>query len=61
MYKEYRKSLKITTWNIHGLRSQSLADKVLNPDFISEISDSDIIAVVETHEHEQTNMNISGF
>ena len=52
------KPLKVITWNIHGISSQSLGDKLADPDFLTQVSDFDMVCLVETHENENSSLNI---
>ena len=55
--------LNISYWNIHGFKSRILGNKLIDPDFLSEIKNSDIIGLGETHAYDEIvdHLNIPGF
>ena len=46
---------------ITGISSQSLGAKLADPDFLTQVSDFDMVCLVETHENENSSLNIFGF
>jgi hypothetical protein len=56
-------SLNISFWNIHGFKSRITGNKLIDPDFLSEVQKSDIIGLGETHVHDEIvdSLNIPGF
>ena len=46
------KSIKISHWNIHGVKSKTIGDKLIDDDFLNKIRDSDIIGLTELHTKE---------
>ncbi len=41
------KELKICYWNIHVKKSEIIKDKLLDPEFIKKLNNSDIVALSE--------------
>ena len=56
-------ALKLSFWNIHGWKSRIIGNKFTDTDFLSEIKNSDLIGLGETHLHEGTleKLSIPGF
>ena len=54
-------SIKVISWNIQGVKSGSLGIKLSDPGFLDTISEYDIVCIIETHENDDTNLNIPGF
>ena len=56
-------SLNISFWNIHGFKSRITGNKLIDPDFLSEVQKSDIIGLGETHVYDEIvdSLNIPGF
>ena len=56
-------TLKVTCWNIQGFKSRILGNKLNDPDFLSEIGDSDIVGILETHIYDEIleKLDIPGF
>ena len=56
-------NLNMSYWNIHGYKSKIIGNKLLDPDFLSEMRNSDIIGLSETHTCDDTvdHLNIPGF
>ena len=46
------KSLKISYWNIHGVKSKIINDKLSDEDFLNKLSKSDIVGLSELHTDE---------
>ena len=46
-------NLNVTFWNIQGIKSKILGNKLADPDFLTEVKNADIIGLVETHIHEE--------
>ena len=46
------KSIKISHWNIHGVKSKMISDKLIDEDFLNKIRGSDIIGLTELHTNE---------
>ena len=55
------KSLRFIIWNIHGLNSKTLGNKLDDNEFLAEVKTHDIICLTETHENETSELNILGF
>ena len=57
------KVIKHCFWNIQGYKSKILGNKLLNTDFIDEISNCDIVGLAETHIHDQIlpELDIPGY
>ena len=55
------KFLKITVWNIQGLKSKPFENKLNDKHFISAINNADIVCLTETHENDTSNLEISGY
>ena len=55
--------LKITCWNIHDYKSCILGNKLTDPDFLSQINDSDIVGLLETHIYDEIldKLDIPGY
>ncbi len=47
------REIKICFWNIHGRKSEIIKDKLLDPEFIKMLKNSDIIALAELHTEEK--------
>ena len=43
------KFLKLAYWNIHGVKSKIIGDKLSDTEFLDKISDSDIVGLTELH------------
>ena len=56
-------TLKISCWNIQGYKSHILGNKLNDPDFLSEINDSDVVGILETHIYNEIleKLDIAGF
>ncbi len=54
------KDIKICYWNIHGRKSPLIKDKLLDPEFIKKLKDSDIVSLTELHT-EETDLFIPGY
>ena len=56
-------ALNLSYWNLHGWKSRIVGNKFTDEDFLSEIKNSDLIGLGETHIHEGTldNLCIPGF
>ena len=55
------KSHRFIIWNIHGLNSKTLGNKLDDNEFLAEVKTHDIICLTETHENETSELNILGF
>ena len=53
----------MSCWNIQGYKSRILGNKFLEPDFLSEINDSDVVGILETHTYDEIldKLDIAGF
>ena len=58
---QMNKSLKFIIWNIHGLNSKTLGNKLEDNDFLAEVKTHDIICITETHENDTSDLSILGF
>ncbi len=47
------KGIKICYWNIHGVKSQIINDKLLDPEFLKNLNNSDIVSLSELHTEEK--------
>ena len=54
-----KKILKIAYWNIHGVKSKVIEDKLSDREFLNKISKSDILGLAELHTDEE--ISIPGF
>ena len=56
-------NLNLTYWNIQGIKSKILGNKLGDPDFLAEVQNSDVIGLAETHIHEEIldELSIPGF
>ena len=45
------KALKISSWNINGITSKYLGNKLYDTDFLNELEGSEIVGITETHVH----------
>ena len=54
------KEIKICYWNIHGKKSEIIKDKLLDPEFIKMLNNSDIISLSELHT-EENDLFIPGY
>ena len=52
--------IQISAWNINGHRSRIIGDKVSNSSFLDEIKNDDIVALIETHDKNDT-LSIPGY
>ena len=48
-----KNEIKICYWNIHGKKSEMIKDKLLDPDFIKMLNNSDIVSLSELHTEEK--------
>ena len=46
-------NLNVTFWNIQGIKSKIVGNKLADPDFLNEVKNADIIGLAETHIHEE--------
>ena len=46
-------SIKICYWNVHGRKSQIFGDKLLDPEFLQNLENSDIVSLTELHTEEK--------
>ena len=55
--------LRFACWNIKGFNSRIVGNKLMDPDFLSEIDESDIIGLSETHIYDGilNELDIPGF
>ena len=60
---EYHQTIQLSSWNIHGIKSKLLGNKLSDRDFLKEIINDDILSIVETHVHNgnEEELNIPGF
>ena len=54
-----KKNLKIAYWNIHGVKSKVIEDKLSDREFLNKISKRDILGLAELHTDEE--ISIPGF
>ena len=52
-YDSEIKEIKICFWNIHGRKSKLIQAKLLDPEFIEKLENSDIVALTELHTEEK--------
>ena len=52
--------IKICYWNVHGLKSGIIEDKLLDPDFLKMLKNSDLVALSELHT-ERKDLFIPGY
>ena len=59
----HSQAIKLSCWNIGGYKSCILGNKFLDPDFLSEINNSDIVGISETHIYDEilNELDIAGF
>ena len=50
------KSLKISYWNIHGVKSKITNNKLSDDEFLQNISKSDIVGLAELHTNEEVSL-----
>ena len=48
-FKKNRKKIKICYWNVHGVKSQIIGDKLLDQEFLGKLRNSDIVSLSELH------------
>ena len=48
-----KNEIKICYWNIYGVKSQIIKDKLLDPEFINKLQNSDIVSLTELHTEEK--------
>ena len=48
-----KNEIKICYWNIHGKKSEIIKDKLLDPQFIETLKNSDIVSLSELHTNEK--------
>ena len=54
--------IQISAWNINGLRSKILGDKLTDKSFLKEVENDDIIALTETHNNDKDDtLSIPGY
>ncbi len=55
--------MKVTSWNLNGYKSRHFGNKLIHRDFISEIGNSDIVGLTETHIHKEIlgELDIPGY
>ena len=55
--------IKLSVWNIHGYKSKIIGNKLNDLEFLKEIDNDDVVALVETHNHSQAedDLSIPGF
>ena len=47
--KILKNQLEICYWNMHGLNSPLIEDKILDIEFLEKLGNSDIVALTELH------------
>ena len=52
-HKEKVNKIKICYWNVHGVKSQIIGDKLLDPEFLGKLQNSDIVSLAELHTEEE--------
>ena len=55
-----KNEIKICYWNIHGLKSEIIDDKLLDPEFLKILQNSDLVALSELHT-ERKDLFIPGY
>ena len=55
-----KNEIKICYWNIHGTKSPLIKNKLLDPEFIRKLKDSDIVSLTELHS-EDKDLFIPGY
>ena len=55
--------MKITSWNLNGYKSRHFGSKLIHHDFLSEIENSDVVGLTETHIHKEVlgDLHIPGY
>ena len=55
--------MKISSWNLNGYKSRHFGSKLLHEDFLTEIGNSDVLGLTETHIHKEilAELHIPGF
>ena len=54
--------IQISAWNLNGVKSRIIGDKVSSPSFLDEIKNDDIVALVETHNNDKNDtLSIPGY
>ena len=56
----FKVKLKTCYWNIHGIKSRIVPNKLCDHEFLTNLCDSDILAISETHSQEK-NLSIPGY
>ena len=52
--------LKVKAWNINGYNGRDIGNKMLDPEFLKEVTPYDIVALFETHAF-NTELSLPGF
>ena len=52
--------LKICYWNIHGHKSETIPNKLVDREFLEKLKNSDIVAISETHTQNK-DLSIPGY
>ena len=45
--------IKICFWNVHGIKSKIIGDKLLDPEFLGNLRNSDVVSLAELHTEEE--------
>ena len=55
--------IQVSSWNIHGCKSKIIGNKLNDTEFLREIKNDDIVALIETHIHREVEdeLSIPGF
>ena len=55
--------IQVSSWNIHGYKSKIIGNKLNDTEFLREIKNDDIVALIETHIHREVEdeLSIPGF
>ena len=53
IYNIENKEIKICYWNIHGVKSQIINNKLLDSEFLKILNNSDIVSLSELHTEEK--------
>ena len=58
-----QQTLKSSFWNIRGYKSRVVGNKSSDPDFLSEINESDLLGISETHIYDDIleKLAVAGF
>ena len=60
IFKSQTSKLKICYWNIHGSKSKIIPNKLCDSEFLEILSNSDVVALSETHTQDK-DISIPGY